>query len=84
MSMPQCCPKGPCFNCGIMGHFAADCRKQKMTHVNYMDYQDPEMNEVPGPTIQPRANVAQLKAQLDTLNAQENDALIGLMGGAQP
>jgi len=48
-----------------------------------MDFQDPEMNEILGPTIQPRANVAQLKAQLDTLNKQENDALINLMGGGQ-
>ena len=48
-----------------------------------MDFQDPEMNGIPGPTIQPQANVAQLKAQLDTLNEQENDALIGLMEGGQ-
>jgi len=46
-----------------------------------MDFQDPEMSEIPGPTIQPRVNVAQLKAQLDALNEQENNALIGLMGG---
>jgi len=48
-----------------------------------MDFQDPEMNEIPGPTIQPRVNVAQLKAQLDALNDQENNALINLMGGGQ-
>jgi len=67
-----------------MGHFTADCRRQKAAHVNYMDYQDPEMNKILGPTIQPQANITQLKAQLDALNAQENDTLIGLMGGAQP
>jgi len=82
-STPPRRPKGPCFNCGIMGHYAADCRKRKDTRVNYMDFQDPEMNEIPGPTIQPRANVAQLKAQLDALNEQENDALINMMGGGQ-
>jgi len=48
-----------------------------------MDFQEPEMSRIPGPTIQPQANVAQLKAQLDALNEQENDALIGLMGGGQ-
>jgi len=48
-----------------------------------MDFQDPELNRVPEPTIQPRANVAQLKAQLDALNEQENNTLIGLMGGGQ-
>jgi len=36
-----------------MGHYAADCRKHKDTRVNYMDFQDPEMDEVPEPTIQP-------------------------------
>jgi len=41
------------------------------------------MNGIPGPTIQPRVNVAQLKEQLDALNEQENDALINLMGGGQ-
>ena len=66
-----------------MGHYAADCRKRKDTRVNYMDFQDPEMNTIPGPTIQPRANVAQLKAQLDALNEQENNTLINLMGGGQ-
>src|SRR6267142_2259860 len=82
-STPPRRPKGPCFNCGIMGHYAADCRKRKETRVNYMDFQDPEMNKIPGPTIQPQANVAQLKAQLDALNEQDNDALINLMGGGQ-
>ena len=42
------------------------------------------MNEIPGPTIQPHTNIAQLKAQLDALNAQENDVLIGMMEGGQP
>jgi len=82
-STPPQQPKGPCFNCGIMGHYTADCRKHKDMCVNYMDFQDPEMNEIPSPTIQPQANVAQLKAQLDALNEQENDALINLMGGGQ-
>jgi len=67
-----------------MGHYATDCRRRKETHVNYMDYQDPKMNEIPGPTIQPHTNIAQLKAQLDALNAQENDVLIGMMEGGQP
>jgi len=49
-----------------------------------MDYQDPEITEIPGPTLQPQTNIALLKAQLDMLNAQENDKLIGMMGGTQP
>ena len=82
-STPPHRPKGPCFNCGIMGHFAADYRQHKEARINYMDFQDPELNRIPKPTIQPQTNIAQLKVQLDALNAQENDALIGMMGGAQ-
>ena len=48
-----------------------------------MDFQDPDLNGILGPTIQPQANVAQLKVQLDALNEQENNALIGLIGGGQ-
>ena len=66
-----------------MGHFTTDCRKRRETRVNYMDSQDPEMNRIPKPTIQPRANVAQIKAQLDALSEQENNTLIGLMRGGQ-
>ena len=83
-STPSRRPKGPCFNCRIMGHFVADCRRCKEMHVNYMDFQEPEMNRIPELTIQPQTNVAQLKVQLDALNAQENDTLIGMMGGVQP
>jgi len=49
-----------------------------------MDFQDPEINEIPKPTIQPQMNIAQLKAQLDALSTLENDALFGMMGGSQP
>ena len=52
-SIPLRRPKGPCFNCGIIGHFAIDCRRHKETHINYMDFQDPELNRIPEPTIQP-------------------------------
>jgi len=77
-------PKGPCFTCGIVGHFATDCRQCKETHINYMDSQDPEMNRLLEPTIQPWANIAQLRAQLDTLDDTEHNDLIQMMGKAQP
>ena len=48
-----------------------------------MDFQEPEMHRIVKPTIQPQANVAQLKAQLDVLNIQENNMLIEMMGGTQ-
>jgi len=47
-----------------------------------MDFQEPEMNRIMEPTIQPQANVAQIKAQLDALNMQENDTLIEMMEGS--
>jgi len=47
-----------------------------------MDFQEPEMNRIVEPTIQPQANVAQIKGQLDALNMQENDALIKMIGGS--
>jgi len=46
-------------------------------------FQEPELSRIAEPNIQPQANVAQIKAQLDTLNVQENDALIKMMGGTQ-
>jgi len=49
-----------------------------------MDFQDPKMDRISKQTIQPQTNIAQLKAQLDALSTQENDALIGMMGGSQP
>jgi len=82
-STPPRCLKGPCLNCGIIGHFAADCRRRKEACINYMDFQDPKMNRILRPTIQPQANIAQLRAQLDALSTQENDALIRMMGGEQ-
>ena len=58
-------PKGPCFNCGEMGHFAAQCQRNN-TRVNYMDYEEP--NQIPMPMIQPQVNMAMLKAQIDTIS----------------
>jgi len=40
-------------NCGMMGHFTADCKQYQEDHTNYMDEQDPEMDQIPKPTIQP-------------------------------
>ena len=73
-------PKGPCFNCRKMGHFAAQCRGG--ARVNYMDAYEGE-DQIPPPNIKPHINIAHIKAQIDMLSPQENDSLIDMMGGEQ-
>ena len=68
----------------MMGHFVADCKQNQETHTNYMDEQNPEMDQIPEPTIHPQTNIAQLRAQLDALNNTEHDALMRMMGETHP
>jgi hypothetical protein len=80
----QCqCPKGPCFNCGKMGHFAKDCHSNPSSNINYMDMEDDDMQNIPQLNITPRANISHLKAQIDALSEKDNDALIEVMGLSQ-
>jgi Zinc knuckle len=75
--------KDTCFNCGKMGHFAKDCCSNLSSNINYMDTVDANMQYVPQPSITPQANVANLKAQINVLSMEDNDALIEAMGSSQ-
>jgi hypothetical protein len=66
-----------------MGHSAKDCRGNPLSNINYMDVVDEDMQRIPQPTITPQTNVSQLKAQIDALSTEDNDALIEAMGSSQ-
>jgi hypothetical protein len=48
-----------------------------------MDTTDKDMQNIPQPTIAPQVNVANLRAQINLLSPEDNDALIGMMGSTQ-
>jgi hypothetical protein len=66
-----------------MGHFTKDCRSNPSSNINYMDVVDTDMQYVPQPNIVPWTNITQLKAQINTLSMEDNDALIEAMGSSQ-
>jgi hypothetical protein len=48
-----------------------------------MDSTEEDMQNVPQPTIAPRTNIANLKAQIDALSVEDNDLLIEMIGSTQ-
>jgi hypothetical protein len=54
-----------------------------LSNINYMDTTDEDMQNIPQPTIALWANVANLRAQINSLLPKDNNALIGMMGSAQ-
>jgi hypothetical protein len=54
-----------------------------MSNINYMDVTEEDMQNIPQPTITPWTNVANLKAQIDSLSSEDNDTLIEMMGSMQ-
>ena len=51
---------------------------------DYMNDEDPEMDQIPGPTIQPQINVAQIEAQMNALTNEEYNKLIQMIGETHP
>jgi len=51
---------------------------------DYMDNEDPEMDQIPGPIMRPQINLAQIGAQMDTLTNEEYNELIQRMGETHP
>jgi hypothetical protein len=47
-----------------------------------MDAMDTKMQHIPQSSIVPQTNVAHLKAQIDALSMEDNDALIEAMGSS--
>jgi hypothetical protein len=66
-----------------MGHFAKDCHSNPSSNISYLDIVDNDMQHVPQPNITPRTNISHLKAQIDVLSTEDNDALIEAMGSSQ-
>ena len=105
---PLRCLKRPCYNCGTMGHYAADCTRYEELSIdymgeeetpldypdeqrskidetpNYMDDEDPEMDQISDPTIRSQINLAQIRAQMNALTNEEYSELIRRMGETHP
>jgi len=49
-----------------------------------MNDKDPEMDQIPGPTIRPQINLAHIGAQMNALTNEEYNELIQRMGETHP
>jgi zinc knuckle protein len=79
---PSNAPRGPCFECGQMGHFAWNCPwKPHRANINLIDFQEegPSDNKLM-PTL---GKVASIKEQLIKMTDEEREELAKEMGVAE-
>ncbi len=73
-------PRGACFKCRQMGHFARNCpRRRRQENINLLDCKNDDSIDIP-PMPLLRDNVASVKQQLTSMTEQERDALAKEMG----
>jgi|SRR6267142_934517 len=62
-----------------------DNQSSEMSEISdYMNDDDLAMDQIPGPTIRPQINLAQIGAQMNALTNEEYAELIQKMGEAHP
>jgi len=65
--------------------YQPDNQSSKMSEIpDYINDKDPEMDQIPGPTIRPQINLAQIGAQMNALTNEEYSELIQRIGETHP